>query len=60
MPDEACADFSTHTRGRFAQRRAFTADAQDARLAHLPEYRGKNAKKNRPKRRCASRQEVIQ
>src|SRR5689334_19134568 len=26
----------------------------------LPEYRGKSAKKNRPKRQCASRQEVIQ
>src|SRR6266704_4599699 len=32
-----------------------------ARVASLPpEYRGKNAKKNRPKGQCASRQEVIQ
>jgi hypothetical protein len=32
-----------------------------ARRASLPpEYRGKNAKKKRPKRQCATRQEVIQ
>src|SRR5947207_15888118 len=32
----------------------------ERRASLSPEYRGKNAKKNRPKRQCASRQEVIQ
>src|SRR5258708_10589693 len=34
-PDEACADFSTNTSGRFAQRRNFTAGAPEWRRFRL-------------------------